>query len=664
MKRLVMFLLFLLLLAGGGYFAWKWYFEKQVSVEGMKLIPEDAVFIVETNEPVEGWKTFSKSPMWQHIKNFKPLGEIGSMADGITATVEDNGVIFSVFGHRNVLISAHVTQSDDYDFLYVCDMEKGGKFSTVKDGIINLLKRVGYRYSQSQIGETGAHHFYDPTDKSTLNLAFVANQLVCSYNAILFRKSIEKSTDTEFTPDPLFTEVASGTASDGLCRIYLNHKYLPEYLNVYMSDVSGIRGLFASMHYTGVSAEMTDEQLSFKGFTNINDSMSSYLRALHRSGNSRTRAQEVLSDQTAFMLSMGFRSFGKFYENLKEVMKEDEKSWKEFNKNKKTVEILLRFSLEDDLMSWIDDEVTLAQYHQDRVVGGKVHSVVAIKALSEEKAKDKLGKITSRLKLFGKFKTQTYKEHEVHYMEVRGLFNLLFGKLFGKIEKPYYTMLDDYVVFCDDPKTLLNTIDDFEAKKTLSQSEEYSKFNSTFKRENSLLVYLNMKKYFLNLKGILDGESYTESYNNREYIICFPQMGFQFSADETLFDTRLAVQFKKPDEYDMEITEGKALNMEELEVLDTISDADAFIMEFISGSVKKEVYDNGKVKILAEMDAGQLHGRYLEYWETGAMKVKGRYKHGEKSGRWYFYKETGELDRRERFRNGGGEPMVEIPEPI
>lgn len=653
MKKWFVRIVILLILAAGGYMVWKWYFQKSATVDAMKLIPNDAVFIVQTDEPVEGWNSFSKSEMWQHIKQYPPMGEIGKMADNLSKTIDENGLIFGAFGHRNVLISAHVINSSDYDFLYICDMKETAKFGTVKDGIVGLLKRNGYTYTQSNVGAQDAHHFYDPTDKSTLHIAFVANQLVCSYNEKIFRNSLSTDSESNFSNNAQFSEIASSTAAGGLCTVFLNHKYVPGFLGVYMDDITDMKDLFQSMNFTGAAATLNDDLLGFKGFTSLNDSMGSHLKALHKSGKSTTQAQNILSQKTAFMMSMGFQSFPKFFENLKEIMRADAGEWEKFQKTRKKVETLLRINIEDDMMGWIDDEVTLARYQQERVVGSQVHTLVAMKALSEEKAKEKLGKLERRLKILGRFKTETYKGHEIHYMEIRGLFKLLFGKLFDKIEKPYYTYLDGFVVFCDDPKSLLQTIDDYDAGNTLAKDEGFKEFYSGFKKENSVLAYVNMKKYLLNLKGILDAESYAKTFANRQYAICFPHIGFQFVQDDKVFDTRLLVQFKAPNEYDLEITEGKALTQEELEEMDSMSDADIFILEYIEGSVRKEVYDNGKTKIMAEMKDGQLNGKYLEYWENGNLKIKGKYREGEKSGKWQYYNEDGEPDHRERYRKTG-----------
>lgn len=655
MKRFILILIVVAIAAGGGYIFWKYKYGKQEQVEALKLIPSDAIFIVQTAEPVEGWKVFSKSSMWQHIKKYSPLGDIGKMADGITKTIEDNDLILSAVGHRNLLISAHMTTKNDYDFLYVCDLENSSKFNSVKDGIIQLIKLGGFRYSQSETAGQAVHHFYDPKDNSTLNLGFVANQLVCSYDHNIFRRSLEQADSGFFNNSVNFQSIVGELNTDGLCQIYLNHRYVPDYLGVYMDDISDMRSLFGSMEYTGASGSLEDEMVRFGGTTLIHDSMSSYLRALHRSGNSKTSAANVFSERTAFMLNLCFQSFPKFYENLKDVMKEDSEAWASFNKSKKTVETLLRFKLEEDLMSWIDDEVSVAQYQQDRVIGGEVHSLIAVKALSEEKALDKLGKLEKRLKLLGKFKSQEYKGHAVHYTEIRGLFKLLFGKLFDKVEKPYYCFLNDHMIFCDDAATLLHTIDDYDNGKTLGKNEEYREFADGFKKENSLFTFVNMKRYFLNLKGVLDAESYQTTYENRQFAICFQQMGFQFASTESGFDTRLQVQFQLPDDSDLLVTEGKPASIEEIEAQDSMSDADAWILEYVNGSARKEVYSNGSIKLLAELKDNVLHGRYLEYYENGGLKVKGKYRNGERSGKWIFYKDNGEIERKTRYREGKDE---------
>ena len=191
--------------------------------------------------------------------------------------------------------------------------------------------------------------------------------------------------------------------------------------------------------------------------------------------------------------------------------------------------------------------------------------------------------------------------------------------------------------------------------KTLAKDEEYNKFKSNFSAESSLFSYLNLKKYFLDLKEILNRESWQKSHDNRQYIMCFPQIGFQLSEDEMKFDTRLFAQFYKPGEADsFDIREDQARGIDDVIDQDSMSSADAFILEFLDENVRSEHYDNGNIKFRAETRDGELHGRYVEYWENGKIKVSGKYTAGRRTGKWKFFDEQGELVRKERYRRHGG----------
>jgi hypothetical protein len=237
----------------------------------------------------------------------------------------------------------------------------------------------------------------------------------------------------------------------------------------------------------------------------------------------------------------------------------------------------------------------------------------------------------------------------VKYLEAKGLFKLLFGKFFGKIEKPFYTFLGDYVVFSDDARTLVQTIDDYINGKTLAKDIDYQRFSEDFKKESSVFAYLNMPRYFADLKGLLSAEKWKSARENRAYILCFPQIGMQFRAAQSGFNTHIAADFKKPTEEDLLVPELQALDADSIADLDSLSDVDQFMLEHINGNVLREYFDNGQIKFIAETENNRLHGKYIEYWENGVVKVKGKYKQGEKSGRWRFYTDAGKLERRERF---------------
>ena len=74
------------------------------------------------------------------------------------------------------------------------------------------------------------------------------------------------------------------------------------------------------------------------------------------------------------------------------------------------------------------------------------------------------------------------------------------------------------------------------------------------------------------------------------------------------------------------------------------------VLEYVEDGEFKQFFPGGeKIKILANMEDGQLHGRYEEFYPTGELHIKGKYKNGKKSGIWKFYSTSGALARKERF---------------
>jgi len=636
MKRKLLWIALLGLLGGAGWFGYKYWNASGIDADAFSMVPSDAVFIVETDEPVEAWRSFSASNMWQHLKGFPPLGDIGKLADGLDAIIADNATLFSAFGKRNLIISAHMTSAKDYDFLYIADMQQGAKLEPIRTGILSLLKQGGFRFSEEKVGEHTLYGFYNANDKSTLTLCFVANRLLCSYTKGIIEKSLAEYAEPKLKNNVHFTQVLNETPAGGLCRFFLNYERLPAYLAAYMEPGSIPRELLSSMYFSGTHADFEGDRIDFEGRTNINDSISTYLSALSRSGSAETEAEKVLSKHTAFMLSMGFSDFAAFYSNLRQVMDQDAESAEQFTASQKTVERLLNIRINDHILSWIGREVTMAEYRQDRVIGGKIHKVIAIRPRTMELAKSNLDHIEKMIRRRTplKFKNYMYKDHEVRYLEAKGLFRLLFGKLFGKIEKPFYTFLGDYVVFSDDPRTLLQTIDDYVNGQTLDKETDFQAFSSTFSKTRSVFAYA--------------------------YILCFPQIGLHFKADEAGFRTRFSADFRKPAEQDLVVPEMQPLDADSLESLDSLSDVDQFMIEHINGNVLREYYDNGQLKFIAEVKDNIFNGKYLEYWENGTVKVKGKYRDGQKTGRWRFFNAEGILERRERF----GRDKETDPEPL
>jgi len=636
------FLRFMLLaaLAVVAYFIYILYFTNDNSTASLNLVPDDAVYIIETQKPIKAWNTFSKSELWQHLKTYPSFAEITASADALDEMIDDNKTLFSMFGFKHLLISAHVTTTNDYDFLFVTDLSKASRSDILKDNLGNIFALGAFKVSEQTYNGVVINKCKSTIDKSTLYVAVVANYLCCSYNLGILKKSIDQYHNPVLKANPHFTKINNQNSIAGLAQVYVNYRALAPFLKIYMGALdASTDSMFKYMHFTGLDGDINSNYLNLQGNTNIDDSIPQLLTALSKSGQSKMGVHDFLSEKTAFLTRLGFDDFNKFYDNLFEVTYP--KGNKKLNRNFRLIEIFMGISIKNDLLGWMGNEISISQNFNDKVYGDKVPKILMIKAYNIKDAKEKLEKVGKKIRRRTPLKFNQYKfrDYDINYLETKGLFQMLFGKLFDKIEKPFFTYIGDYVVFCDDPRTLLQTIIDFEEGHTLAKDASFNGIYKEMNSSSSVMAYISPKLYYNNFKALLTPSKFLEMNNNKQYITCFNGTGLQLCAKgEGLFETRLGSNFLKES---ITVLPEELLEEEALEALDEI---DRFIIEQLNGNAQKKFYDNGKLQSITSLSQDYVEdGQYVEYWENGAVKTKGRYNNGKEIGLWRYYNEDGKL---------------------
>ncbi len=650
MKK-ILIILAIILLAIVGYLAWL-KFSPNKFLDGFYLVPQDAVMVIETEDPVKNWQTFSSSALWQGLKAFPKFAEITKNADVLDGVIKENQQVFSLLGQRHLLISVHMTKAKDYDFVYYADMKEASKSNIIKGSLITVIKQFGYKHTVRDFFGTEINEFFDPATRETLNIGFINNYMVTSYSKALIESVVTaaQTPTKQLGANTHFTEANQLTSAGGLCRIFINYQTFHQYLGVYMDDVADMKDLFSSLHFSGMDCAIDNDKLLADGYTMVNDSISSYLQALAISGKASTNSEKVFSNKSSFYLSMGFKDFNSFYNNLTTIWQKDAIAYTAQQANIKKIEKLLNINLQKNMFSWIGSEIAIAQYETDVLIGNKLHNIMAIKANDIDDAKENLDiietKIRKRTPL--KFKTVNYNGYDIKYLEVKGLFKAFLGKLFSKIDKPYYTIIGDYVIMSDDPKTLLVTIDDYIAQNTISNRQDYRDFRDKFPSETSVLAYISPNRHFANLKGLLNAESWDSTKRNPQFVRCFSHVGLSLSGDgnkmRTVMGTQYTPYIEKP------IIIDTSSNSE----TDTLTAMDIFLITYFQNNMNTTYYENGQAQTVTEIDkkTNLPDGIYAEYYENGIIKTKGKYNKGKKEGTWKYYKTDGTFDTKEKYNDG------------
>ena len=517
------------------------------------FVPQDAVFIIESEEPIDDWKEFSSSDIWQHLKQHEYFDYLDESVDYLDSLIHNHETLLGLVGERSLIISSHMVKNkkgkDDYDFLYLMDLKKGAKVTFFVDVVVEVLSKTNIPIKKGKLEDEEVLMITDETD-DILYIGFVDNILLSSYSKDIMIKSFKQYKEPYFSENDHFKSMVGKIGHKGPYQIYVNYAAILPYLKLYMDDVSGMpEEVSQVLAYSSLDFRIGKDWGELKGYTSTYDTMPSVLNGMLKVGKSKVRVANILPHNTSFYTAINFRDFDDFYEVLIEEMKKDEKEWKDFEKQQNRVEKLLKIDFEEDMTSWIGNEIAVGTVPlADSMSALKKQAYfAAFRTERMSKAKDRLEYVTKRIKKKTpvKFKKDEYRDYEIRYMEMKGFFKLFLGKMFNKFEKPHFTYVDDYVVFSNDTTALHRIIDDYESRNTLNKVSEYYKFFDHFEKKSNYFIYLDMNRFFPQLMELADGDTRSEMRKNQQYIRCFERLGFQLREDGKQFEARLYTQFDK-----------------------------------------------------------------------------------------------------------------------
>jgi hypothetical protein len=246
---------------------------------------------------------------------------------------------------------------------------------------------------------------------------------------------------------------------------------------------------------------------------------------------------------------------------------------------------------------------------------------------------------------------------------MKGLFKILFGKFFERYDKPYYTILNNFVIFSSHPQTLKSMIDDYLEGRTLDRSQDFRKFRREFDDEGSVFAYVHTPTLFNTLRKLVDRPTYASMETNRDYIVCFRDVGFQMIPTDGGFRTLFAEQFVQPETLPQVAIEipgesGQELELEspnEVEVNPEPTDPMALPYIYVQNLNARRYtgyFPDSTTQYKVDLKNGFKDGSYTEYYANGEVKMTGSFKDDKRDGVWKLFDENGKQTLRRVYEKG------------
>ncbi len=708
MKKFLKIFFLIIILAAVGFWVYVKFISDIKVKKSLTMVPQDAVMIIETSNLTEAWTEISNSKVWNYLTKNPYFNDLDGDISLLNNYLKDNTIADLALKNRKLLVSLHMISARDWDFLFVVDLKQ---ISQLKGGIKQILKNVdGYKVKEREYKGETITEMSDNTDPSyVIYLTISDNQLVVSFTGSLIEKSIDEKNDNFWENNNDFKKLSSKLYGEELFRMYFNYKKMNDFSMSFLTEESEtINMLSNSLLYLALNIDLRDELLSFNGYTSV-DSVGSYVKALANIKPGKFKAWEIMPKQTAMYFSMGFSDFFDFYYNLtKQYENGNAQDMEDIKQNVSKIERLLDISLHDDFFSWIGEEIALIKLRPGKRTREE-DVVIAIPAKDIDNAKAGLDKIMKKIKRRTplKFKPKEYKNFIIQSLEINGFFKLFLGKMFKGVEKPFFTYIENNVVFSNSLENLESVIDAYVVGNTLNKDAGFIDFKDEFSNKSNVLIFIKTPQIYQNLyyySNAVDRKSIKE---NKEFILSFEKIGFQLVSEgsdmfKTLFLAKHnpnAITADELEQMESKVTENMfreevELKLFKLEVPASIIDLDTFYQEYYEGGEKikyegllrnggmtgtwKSYYESGNIKNSVNYDKGEIQGEvffyfdvagavkkaeavfeddelngvYFEYYENGTQKARIEYDDGKAYGDAEFYYPNGRLKIRAEYRKG------------
>ncbi len=650
MKKILkafLYLLILGILALGGYIAYITYFKKTPKTEAFNFVPKETFFLMQTRNLTEAWTKLSNTPLWQKLIKTNYFAEWNEDIELVDAFLDSNKVANYLLKNRSLIMAA-VIDKTDWDFLYIVDLSSA---SQVFSDFNALLKYVeGYKYTKEQIKINDQDYelvalqdLEYPED--ILYMTVVNNVLLVSYTKNLIVNAIRQKDDNHWQQDPLFKQTLDYLAEDKLFKIIVNYSVLDEFANLYLTEKDPmIEMLSQTLKYSVFNMDVQEDRVMLEGVTTA-DTSGSYLKSLLNLPSGKLESYKIMTNQTALFFSLSFRDFQQFYNQmLDEYKQSDPETAHEIEKGLNILKNTFKIDIEKDFISWIGSEIAVYKL-QPLSKSSKLEDVVlVVEANDIDAAKQGLENIVNQIRKITpfKFKKFSYKGFEINYLHYKKFFSLFFGKLFSKIDRPYYTFIEDYVVFSNSLEALELVIDDYLNGNTIPSNENFDDFLNTFYIKNNFGIFIQMPKLYPTLYYFTPREDRKDLEENKDLITSFSYIGFQLVTASGKLKSIFGIEYD-PEAPVTEKTQLLVRQSEEgllTEMLDTMGyKIELTAAEKQQDGLYREYYDADStiLKIEGQISGGVQTGEWRTYYPDGNLRGRITYVDGKVEGIGYFY---------------------------
>jgi hypothetical protein len=498
---------------------------KNLSLPGQRTnqvintIPHSAAFVFEFNNDGSFYDIYNKSQLFSAVTGVQKMNELHALHMALL----NNTVLKTFFTSQDIFISIHPQKSDSLDYLITLpangtiDREAMSQFKSQQKGLaIQSVKIAGKNGYQVTIDSVGKPFFMADNGH---------NIWTGSFSKSLVEESLTYKPENKST----FTLLPNQQNATLLGNLYINYVQLKPFLTqLYKSkNIDFWEGLPILPATTALSLNYKSDALMFNGFTTFKkEQATSYINLFRNMKPVESDIKNIFPITTAYSNSYAVdnvKNFISLLANWQQRAGLSKDKTKLFNRIKAETGV----QINQEFNALLDNEFAIITTRfQEKLAIIKVKNGASLRPY--------LSNISTMLNDdIGQF----------NYNQVP-LF--LLGDALTPFRKPYFIIVDNYLVLANTPRELSNYKENYFNNEFLSKGEEYIEFNNLLAQRSNVSFFIHFKNAANVFKRTLKpafGKAFQQDPGFKNYYAA----AYQLSASDNEFYTNLCIKLITPD---------------------------------------------------------------------------------------------------------------------
>lgn len=446
----------------------------------------------------------------QEIIGEDNFAQLQSIKDHILPAPEINRII----GKQNIYISLIPGKDKHIDLLYSTQINPGSNRNQLLISLASAKLQLDTSQKITTITLPDSMIFYLGTKDNLLLLSSSAQSIS---NALSSPNSNHKFVQ--------YIKSTTRLTKNSLAEVYINFETFPQLLKSTMpGKLSGELSVLDNNHaFASLVYNFSKEKVLLTGVTQNNDPKN-YYELFTSSNAQKTTITNILPENTANYTVFTIESYSNWKEKLQNwfVSKKEENKVTNVQKN-----ISLKYH--------IDPNQIFPKYFKDQLITFQLSTAEKIGAinLSNGEKVDQLlldlsGDYGDGIKLF--------KEDDLLYV--------YFGEPFKKFKRPYYIIIDNYMVFANNASTIQSFLSNYKNNHLLINKESYANSINQLPNTSSISFFIDLNNSSdIFLKNIY--LPYYKHITSEKGLKNYQSFIYQLSGDNGKFQTNVLMSRKQ-----------------------------------------------------------------------------------------------------------------------